>query len=72
VSKLQPIFEKLARAQAELLRAADAIALPHWLEQPRAGCWAAGEVVSHLCDVERGVRGYAARLPKNTLARTFL
>jgi hypothetical protein len=69
VSKLQPIVEQLARAQAELLRAADAIALPHWLERPRAGCWAAGEVVRHLCDVERGVRGYAAMLIRKTPLR---
>jgi hypothetical protein len=66
VSELQPIFEKLARAQAEFLRAADAIAGPQWLVQAKMGCWSAGEVVSHLCDVERGVRGYADRVIQKT------
>jgi hypothetical protein len=61
VSKLQPIFEKLARAQTEFLHSADAITAPHWLAQPNPGCWCAGELVGHLCNVERGVRGYADR-----------
>jgi hypothetical protein len=44
------------------LRAADAIDAREWHEQPRPGCWSAGELVAHLCDVERGVRGYADRI----------
>jgi len=53
---------KLARAQAEFLRAADTIVKPHWLEQGKEDCWSAGELVAHLCDVERGVRGLADRI----------
>ena len=59
---LQPILGKLACAQAEFLRAADAIAVQLWREQPQPGCWSAGELVAHLSDVERGVRGYASRI----------
>jgi DinB superfamily len=66
VSKLQPILEKLSRARAELLQAADAIASPQWLEQTKAGCWSAGGVVGHLSDVERAVRGYADRIIRKT------
>lgn len=62
MSKLQSIFEKLASTQAEFLRSADAIGTRQWLQQAKPDCWSAGEVVGHLCDVERGVRGYADRL----------
>jgi DinB superfamily len=62
VRDLQPILTKLARAQAEFLRAADPIGSSQWRDQPRAGCWSAGELVAHLCDVERGVRSYAQRI----------
>src|SRR5262249_10449304 len=62
VRDLQPILSKLACAQAEFLRAADPIAPPLWHEQPQPGCWSAGQLVAHLSDVERGVRGYADRI----------
>lgn len=72
MSNLQPILEKLTRAQAEFLRAADVIARPQWLEQAKAGRWSAGELVAHLSDVERGVRGFADRLiRKNPLPVPF-
>lgn len=66
MSKLQPIFEKLAHAQTEFLRTADAIATPLWLVQAKPGCWSAADLVAHLCDVERGVRGYADRIIRKT------
>jgi len=66
VSKLQPILAKLSRARAELLLAADAVGSTQWLEQARAGCWSAGRLAGHLCDVECAVRGYADRIIRKT------
>jgi hypothetical protein len=66
VSKLQPILAKLSRARAELLRAADQISTPQWLEQAESGRWSAGGLTGHLGDVERGVRGYAGRIIRKT------
>lgn len=62
MDKIQPILQKLTRAQAQFLQPADAIAAAQWLEQPKAGGWSAGELAAHLCDVERGVLGYADRV----------
>jgi len=62
VRDLQPILTKLAYAQASFVRAADVIGARLWHEQPQPGCWSAGDLVAHLSDVERGVRGYAARI----------
>ena len=66
MTKLQPILEKLARAEAEFLHTSDVIPSPQWLEQPNPGRWSAGELVAHLCDVERDVRGYADRVIRKT------
>ena len=64
--KLEPIVSALAAAEARFSRAADAIPARTWHERPLLGCWSAAELVAHLCDVEGGVRGYAARLIRKT------
>jgi len=65
-SRVITISEKLTRAQAKFLGAADAIAADQWLEQPKPGCWSAAELVAHLSDVERGVAGYADSIIRKT------
>jgi hypothetical protein len=62
VPHLAPIFEKLAKAQAEFFRAADAIACEQWKTKPSANQWSAGEVVAHLVMVERTIGGGADRI----------
>lgn len=52
---LQPIREKLARAQTVFFRAADAIPAAKWDCCPVLNEWSAAELVSHLVVVERGV-----------------
>ncbi len=52
---LEPILGKLARAQRELLRAADAVPAEHWKTGPGDGRWSAGELVGHLITVERTI-----------------
>jgi len=52
---LQPIREKLARAQTAFFRAADAISAEKWDNCPGLNEWSAAELVAHLVVVERGV-----------------
>ncbi len=52
---LQPIREKLARAQTTFFRAADAIPAAKWDNCPGLNEWSAAELVAHLVVVERGV-----------------
>jgi hypothetical protein len=52
---LEPIFEKLARAQRGLLRAADAVPAELWKTTPKPEAWSAAELVAHLMIVERAV-----------------
>ena len=52
---LDPILEKLARAQHGLLRAADAVPADLWKTTPKPGAWSAAELVAHLMTVERSV-----------------
>lgn len=59
---LQPLLENLARAQAGLLRAADAIPADRWTENPLEGRWSAGEVVCHLISVERAIISRADKI----------
>src|SRR6267143_3825986 len=59
---LQPIEEKLARAQTAFLRAADAIPGEKWDNWPGLNQWSAAELVAHLVVVERGVVTNADRL----------
>jgi len=52
----------LARAQSELLRAADAVPAEQWKTKPAEGRWSAGEVICHLSAVERAVLSRADKL----------
>ncbi len=60
--RLEPILEKLARAQHHLLRAADSVPSEHWRTRPDRGGWCAAELVAHLIMVERAVIGSADRV----------
>jgi hypothetical protein len=55
VPVLEPILEKLARAQRGLLRAADAVSGELWRTTPKPDTWSAAELVAHLMIVERAV-----------------
>ena len=55
MTSLQPIREKLARAQATFFRAADNIPLEKWGDCPGVNEWSAAQLVAHLEVVERGV-----------------
>jgi DinB superfamily len=61
---LQPILEKLNRAQHSLLRAADTISANLWKTCPRQGTWSAAELIAHVMMVERTVVGAASRILK--------
>ena len=61
-AKLEPILNNLSRAQAGLLRAADAISPEQWKTNPAEGAWSAAEVVGHLIMVERAVIAGADRV----------
>ena len=52
---LQPIREKLSRAQTAFFRAADTIPGEKWDNCPGLDEWSAAELVAHLVVVERGV-----------------
>jgi uncharacterized damage-inducible protein DinB len=62
VPPLTIIVEHLARAQSELLRAADAVPTGHWKTSPGHGRWTAGDVVGHLITIERAVLAGADKL----------
>jgi hypothetical protein len=64
VPRLEPILEKLDRAQHNLLRAADAIPADLWRTCPRQGAWSAAELIAHIMTVERAVVGAAGRILK--------
>lgn len=49
---LQSIVDRLACAQNELLRAADAVPAVQWETSPGNDRWSAGELTSHLITVE--------------------
>jgi hypothetical protein len=59
---LEPIVEKLARAQHGLLRAADAVPADLWKTTPKPEAWSAAELVAHLMTVERAVIRTADRI----------
>ena len=56
------VIQNLARAQRELLRAADAVPRDLWKTSPGKGRWSAGELVGHLIMVERAIIGRADKL----------
>jgi len=55
MTSLQPIREKLSRAQTAFFRAADTIPGEKWDNCPGLDEWSAAELVAHLVVVERGV-----------------
>ena len=55
MTSLQPIREKLARAQTTFFRAADSIPAEKWGNCPASNEWSAAQIVAHLVVVERGV-----------------
>jgi DinB family protein len=59
---LARITEKLTRSQANFLSVADAIPSDLWRSRPPQGGWSAGEVVGHLCQVERTILVNADRI----------
>jgi hypothetical protein len=63
---------KLARAQASLLRAADAVPAEQWKRGPGKGAWSAGELVAHLIMVERAIIGSADRISQKPARYTPL
>ncbi len=67
---LEPILEKLDRAQRNLLRAADCIPADLWKICPSEGRWSAAEVIAHIMTVECAVVGAVERIlkkqPKHT------
>jgi hypothetical protein len=62
VPALDPILEKLARAQRDFLRAADAVPADHWKATQGNGSWCAAQLVAHLIAVERSVLTQADRV----------
>jgi len=69
---LEPIIEKLARAQNKLLRAADTVPAGSWKTHPRVGAWSAVEVIAHVMIIERTVVGAADRIFTKTPKQTPL
>jgi len=65
VRTLQPIRERLGRAQTAFFRAADAIPCEKWGNCPGFDEWSAAELVAHLVVVERGVVTNVDRLTQN-------
>ena len=63
---LQPIREKLVRAQSTFLRAADVIPVEKWDASPGLEQWSAAELVAHLVVVERGILGRADGAIRNS------
>ena len=62
VPSLATIVENLARAQRELLRAAEAVPEDQWKTRPAEGRWSAGEMIGHLSAVERAILSRADKL----------
>ena len=59
---IEPIVEKLARAQTVFFRAADTIPAEKWNGKRKPEEWSAAEIVAHLIMVERAVVGGADRI----------
>jgi hypothetical protein len=66
VGSLPKIIANLARAQNELLRAADEIPAEQWKIRPVEGRWSAGELIVHLSAVERFILGRTDKLLQNS------
>lgn len=59
---LDPILEKLLRAQRAFFHAADEIPPERWNVKPSPEEWSAAELVAHLVMVERAIIGGADRI----------
>jgi hypothetical protein len=66
VRSIEPIVEKLARAQTVFFRAADTIPADKWNSKRKPAEWSAAEIVAHLIMVERAVVGGADRITQKT------
>jgi DinB family protein len=62
VRSIQPIVEKLKRAQTTFLSAVDAVPVEQWKSKPSAEEWSVAEVAAHLVMIERTVIGAADRV----------
>jgi uncharacterized damage-inducible protein DinB len=62
VRSLATIVENLARAQSDLLHAADTVSADQWKTRPADGRWSAGELIGHLSAIERAILSRADRL----------
>jgi hypothetical protein len=69
---LEPILEKLARAQQRLLRAANSVPADLWKIPPKEGSWPAAEIMAHVMSIERTVVGAAERIFKKQPRQTPL
>jgi hypothetical protein len=69
VRTLEPIREKLARAQTAFFRAADTVPPEKWANYPGINEWSAAELVAHLMVVERGVVTNVDRLTQRAPIR---
>lgn len=56
------LIDKLDRAQADFLRAADTVVAANWKTKPEQGRWSAAELVAHLIVVERSIIEKADRV----------
>jgi hypothetical protein len=63
---LDPIREKLTRAQSTFFHAADSIPAARWSSTPGLNQWSAAELVAHLATVERRILGKADEITKKT------
>jgi len=69
VPSLDPILEKLVRAQTAFFRAADLVPAEEWNTKPSADEWSAAELVAHLIMVERAIVGGADRITQKVPKR---
>lgn len=60
------LHARLAKAQFEFLRAADAVNAAGWKTRPGTDKWSAAEVVAHLMMIERAVIEKADRVTQQT------
>ena len=72
-AQLEVLKAEMAKSQAGLLRAADAIPAEQWRTSTKAGSWSAAELVAHLTMVERSVVAKADRIAqKEPIPVSFL
>jgi hypothetical protein len=62
VRPIDPILEKLERAQTAFFRCADSVPLELWSTRPGPEQWSAAELSAHLIAVERAIVGVSDRV----------